>query len=461
VLLLAACPIAAAPAVVLTEDFDSPGDGTLPARWTSDGGRWAVVEGRLRGSPADGSTETTLLLHLPDPAPRHVAVEADVAFVTTREPTRWFALLVRDGGPSSPGVQLSVRQDAKRANGLEIAAKKPLPDAGWRVLQTARAPNSFEPGTTHRVRLEARGAWIRGFFDGRKILQSPRADEFTPVGRVGFRINGATVDIDNVKVLALDPPEPSQLHCPRARPLVIAHRGLSWRAPENTLAAYRLAMEAKADMAECDVRLTADRVPILLHDQKLDRTTGTKGNVNDVTLADLRKLDAGKWKSAAFIGEHVPTLAETLDLVKGRLRLVIEIKEHGIEKEVLEALRAAGVTPDAVMIFSFYRDVVQAIAALEPMVPTTWLIGDLPHDAEGRRAVLRDALQARASALGLPKERVDPDFLILARQCGFPVFVWTVNEPIDMRFLIRIGVDGIITDHPDVLIDVLNAPEKP
>ncbi len=245
-----------------------------------------------------------------------------------------------------------------------------------------------------------------------------------------------------------------------ARPLVIAHRGFSWIAPENTLIAFRKAMETGVGMAECDVYLSRDGVPVVIHDSKLKRTTGVSGSVHEKTASELGRLDAGSWKSKEFRGERIPTLVDLLRLVKGRLRLVIEIKQPGMETEVVKAIREAGVDPDAVMIFSFDHDTVLNIARLEPLLPTTWLVGKLPDDDDGRRRVLREALGARASAIGLPKDRVFPDFVRRAHECGLPVFVWTVNEVKDMESLLDVGVDAIITDRPDVAIELLKSPQR-
>lgn len=242
----------------------------------------------------------------------------------------------------------------------------------------------------------------------------------------------------------------------RTRPLVVAHRGFSSKGPENTLASYRLALELEGvDMAECDVYLSKDRVPILLHDEELDRTTTGRGKVGEFTLAELKKLDAGSWKGLEFKGEPIPTLQEALDLVKGRLHFVIEIKGPSMEKEVVEAIRAAGAPPEQVMIFSFDHGAVDRIARLEPLLPTTWLIEELPPEREPREEILRRALRARASSLGLSRKHVDQDFLRRAHLAGFTTYVWTANEPEEMQFLIEVGVDAIITDRPDVLLKLL------
>lgn len=453
VLLLIPPLSAVADKVVLWEDFNRLDNRSLPAGWSADGPRWSVQDGRLLGESQSG--EITILFGEPDW--RNVALAADVTFVDAKDDARWVALLIREGGPGRPGVQLTARRDAKRRNGLELGARNPKKaSTAWRVFQTAAANGDFLDGRSHRLRIEARGDWIRAFFDNQKVFECPRGPDVQPVGRVGFRIKGATVTIDNVEVQEIDPMNTAALRKLRSRPLVIAHRGFSSRAPENTLAAYRLAIDTGADMAECDVWLSADRVPVLLHDEHLKRTTGIDARVSDLSLDKLRELDVGLWKSKEFAGERIPTLTEALVMVKGRLRLVIEVKAAGMEQEVVAAIRAAATGPADVMIFSFHLEVIETITRIEPRLPTTWLIGHLPAGRAARREVIADAVRARASAIGLTRTRVDPAAARLAHESGLPVFVWTVNDPADMRYLVRIGVDGIITDEPAMLLRILD-----
>jgi glycerophosphoryl diester phosphodiesterase len=243
----------------------------------------------------------------------------------------------------------------------------------------------------------------------------------------------------------------------RTRPLAVAHRGFSWIAPENTLAAFQKAIDLGVEMAECDVHLSADRVPVVIHDESLRRTAGVDMMVKDLAAADLAKLDAGRWKDPKFAGERIPTLRQALELVRGRLRFVIEIKAAGMEQAVIDDLRAARVDPIDVVIFAFDRDVVAAIARIEPQLPTVWLIDDPPGGAAGRRTLAREALRARVSAVGLHKDDVDAPFLRSAHECGLGVFTWTVNEPDEMSRLAALGADGIISDRPDELLKVLEA----
>jgi glycerophosphoryl diester phosphodiesterase len=433
------------------EVFDPRSQTGLPAAWEITGGSWVVKSGRLRASTEGGSAEATIML-----GPRtwrDVAVEADMAFAPAADARTAFSLLVREQNDAAPGVQFAVRHDGTRPGRVEIAAKRPSPGQGWRVLQRSRLAESLSGDKVHRVRIEAVGRWIIGYVDGTRVLRSCRGDEFGAPGRLGLRVNGGTVVIDRVAVQRLSAADEPRLV--RTRPLCIAHRGFSSVAPENTLASYRRAIQVGAEMAECDVYLTKDGVPILLHDETLERTAGRKAMPGDLTLAEIKTLDAGAWKSPEFVGERVPTLQEALESVKGRLRLVIELKEPSIAPAVIKAIHAAGVQPEDVVIFSFHPGAVDQIARLEPLLPTVWLVDDPGTSRAAWGKVIRESLRLRASGLGLSLTCVDPDLVRLAHESGLSVYVWTINEPQDMSYLVRLGVDAIITDRPDVLLGLL------
>lgn len=243
------------------------------------------------------------------------------------------------------------------------------------------------------------------------------------------------------------------------RPVVVAHRGASARAPENTLAAYREAIALGARIAETDVHLSADGEVIVMHDATVDRTTGGTGAISELTLEEIRQLEAGSWKGPVFAGEPVPTLAELLDLVRDRLVLCIEVKAgQGIEERILELLRQRDQL-DQVLVFSFDAAAVARFEDLEPRIPTVYLAhrprdeggGPLPY---GTAAV--DAAEAAgADALGMDHRQVEPLVVREAQARGLPVFVWTVNEADAVRAMVAAGVDGVISDLPDVAEGVI------
>jgi glycerophosphoryl diester phosphodiesterase len=240
------------------------------------------------------------------------------------------------------------------------------------------------------------------------------------------------------------------------RPWVVAHRGASADAPENTLAAYRLAIERGARIAETDVHLAADGTVIAIHDDTVGRTTDGEGAVASMTRAALKKLDAGSWKGPAFAGEPLPTLGELLDLTKDRLVLCIEIKAgQGIVPKVAELLDARAMR-DQVIVFSFDADAVREARALLPDVPAVFLARNPDKSKPYSDAAVDQALAVDASALGMSHRYVERPVVDAAHAAGLPVFVWTVNEPEAMRAMAGLGVDVVISDVPALAAGVLS-----
>ena len=231
--------------------------------------------------------------------------------------------------------------------------------------------------------------------------------------------------------------------------IVTAHRGASGLAPENTLAAFKKAMEIGADFSELDVHLSADGEVVLLHDDTLDRTTNGSGPIYEWKLADLKKLDAGSWFSPEFAGEPLPTLREVIQLVKGKMKLNIEIKISGnepdIAERVVDIVRSEQFDRDC-MITSFDRATVEKVKEIAPDLKVGLIFStDYPEDVfEGNWEVLSSN-----------KKNVNKGFVQKAHTAGKELHVWTVNEKEKMVELINLGVDGIITNYPNRLIEVL------
>ena len=233
------------------------------------------------------------------------------------------------------------------------------------------------------------------------------------------------------------------------RPLIIAHRGLSGLFPENTLLAFREALKFGVDGIETDVRRTRDGAIVCLHDETLDRTTNMSGKLSELTLEEARRADAGR-------GERIPTLWEALTEIGGRAVLCIEIKEPGIEPQVVGIVRRHPTMRHRCIIGSFHVEAIRRARELAPEIPTQ-LIMSAYHPLEGEealKAVLR-AIEAGANSLSVHFNGVSPDLLREAHLRGLSVWAWTVNEPDLMRKLAEMGVDGIATDRADLAMKVL------
>ena len=241
-----------------------------------------------------------------------------------------------------------------------------------------------------------------------------------------------------------------------APPLVVAHRGASADAPENTLAAFRLALEQDARVVECDVHLSADGVPVVIHDETVDRTSDGTGAVASLTLTQLQELDAGSWKGERFAGERIPTLDATLALCAGRARVFVELKRGGGPTLVEAALASVERARCDVAIISFGPDEVAAVARARPELPLGFLVGKAHVLKHGAERVLAFAHELGAGFISPQHDAVDAAFIVAARVAGLPVSVWTVDEPGRMRALADLGIDALTTNVPRVALGVFS-----
>lgn len=240
------------------------------------------------------------------------------------------------------------------------------------------------------------------------------------------------------------------------RPLVFAHRGARDVAPENTLAAFRAALIAEADGIELDVMRCATGEIVVIHDDTLERTTNGAGPVAAMPLYALRELDAGSWFAPQFAGERVPLLQEVLDEFGGKLRINIEIKgrglrDEGLEEEIAEMIRARDLG-STVIISSFNPVALWRMRRAAPELRRALLYApNMPiYLARGWAR-----FWVQPQALHPEQSLVDREMLEAAHRHGYRVNVWTVNEPAAMERFIALGVDGIITDHPAQLRQML------
>lgn len=229
-----------------------------------------------------------------------------------------------------------------------------------------------------------------------------------------------------------------------------AHRGASGHAPENTLAAFRLALDMGAEMCELDVQQTVDNRLAVIHDDTLNRTTNGKGNLWENTLAELQHYDAGSWFDPGFAGEKLPALEDVIALARGRMKLNIEVKMHGHERQiaplVIEAIRRENFADECV-VTSFDWKVAEEIKALAPEIKVGYIFGWQEFSPE--------VFAGPVDLLSTHYSLVNADFLSRAHTSGKKVHVWTVNYKWLMRRLLKLGVSGIITNYPDRLREVI------
>jgi glycerophosphoryl diester phosphodiesterase len=231
--------------------------------------------------------------------------------------------------------------------------------------------------------------------------------------------------------------------------LVIAHRGASGHAPENTLAAFRRAVSLGATFIETDLQLSRDTRFVAIHDDTVDRTTNGHGKVHDLTLNELRRLDAGSWFGSEFSGERIPTLEDILEFCKKHdVVFYLELKPTGSwggEHALVGALRSSGEIARTIVI-SFESAILEALRKIEPTLMTGLLF-----DGQIENPIQR-AVEIGARQLAVRGDLVTPALLTEARKQDLQVVCWTVNQPAHMRLLIEAGVAGIMSDYPDRLV---------
>ena len=228
------------------------------------------------------------------------------------------------------------------------------------------------------------------------------------------------------------------------RIVVVGHRGAAGLEPENTLRSFRRACELGVDRVETDVRLTRDGHLVCIHDPTVDRTTDGSGAVAEMTLEEVRRLDAG-------MGERVPLLEEAIEAVRGRAVLQIELKGEGTPAATVRALETAGTGPEEVVLASFHTEFLEEVRLLRPDLPVTHLFGDPPLDFIDR------AKRVGAGSISMPFRILSPEWVERVHEAGLEVRAYNPDNREEIKRMIALGVDGIGSNRPDLLLEMLRA----
>ncbi len=220
--------------------------------------------------------------------------------------------------------------------------------------------------------------------------------------------------------------------------MIMGHRGAAALEPENTLRSIERAMEIGVDAVEIDVRLSKDGELMVVHDSTVDRTTDGSGPVSDYSLDDLKKLDAGG-------GQTIPTLQEVMELVGYKVKLVIELKEEETERMVVELIKRNSFE-DNVYVISFWHELVKTVKVMESCIKTGVLLVGCPVDT-------CVAGQASADALVMKYNFVNRHFVEMVHKNGLQVFVWNIDDRHLLKPYVDMGVDGIGSNDPRVLVE--------
>ena len=237
--------------------------------------------------------------------------------------------------------------------------------------------------------------------------------------------------------------------------LVIAHRGASSYAPENTYAAFDLALEMEVRHVELDVQLTADNRVVVIHDETVDRTTDGSGPVTGHTLEELSRLDAGSWLDAKFSGFHIPAFEQLLIRYKGRFHFHTEIKGRSpsLSQRTANLIRKHGME-EQVTITSFQYARLEEMRACAPELPAGWLVRDI-----------NDETISKAHKIGLSQlcpeaKTATPELVRRLHAEGFTARAWGVSTEALMEQVVEAGADGMTVNFPDKLIAYLNKHDR-
>jgi len=244
---------------------------------------------------------------------------------------------------------------------------------------------------------------------------------------------------------------------------IIAHRGFSGVTPENTIASIKKAMEIGVDKIEIDVHLTKYNKVVVIHDASIDRTTNGKGKVKDYTLEEIRNFDAGSWFSKEYASERIPTLDEVIKLINGQTELLIELKSdkdsnHEIEKAVIEIINKNNASKWCIAQ-SFNGNIINKINSIDSNIKVEKLYAFktpiIYFYFDGCKTAKKPSKYKETQAINIGYKSASRSFIKRIHKIGKKVNVYTVNDEKTMKKLIDKGVDGIITNYPNKLKEVL------
>lgn len=383
--------------------------------------------------------------------------EADVTMLDTINYSRWFGISYRTNEDFTLSHMLRVKQKTSLNNGYELSF---LEDDRWKYQVKLSGTDFLELNKTYKIKVLASKDYFFFFLDD-ELIMAHKVPTQVAEGVIGLHTNGVTVKFENIVIS--DYPKEEMRKCEeqadwqagRQRaaafstvPLIVAHRGNSSEAPENTLASVRSAILAGADGVEIDVYSTIDGEIILSHDSSLNRCTNGTGDVRFSTAEYLRTLDAGSKFNKKFAGEKMPFLKEVLEEIKNKVLLVIEIKQYGIEDRILKLLDETG-TRDQVVIISFIPESLARFHDIAPDVPTSVL----SYTTNNPEAIIALAKKAKTRSVDLSYGVCTKENVAYLVSRGYSVWAWTVDDVKTMESMVYNGVSVLTTNVPRKALD--------
>ena len=406
--------------------------------WRKIRGNWRFESGELRTDASDG--RSTILFSAGGKR-QNCVIEADVAFEKATSEDSRLSIVFRATADGSSASHCYVKPKAtdKRGCGFAVWEKD-----HWSERQTAPATRDFETGGFRHLKVVVQGETVKAYLDGEEVFSSPYCVD-APTGMAGLGAQGCSARFKNFSVTPLPDTQipPSERH----DYLIIAHRGYSAKYPENTIAAFRGGIEAGANGIEFDIHRCASGEIVVMHDATVDRTTDGTGRIDQLTLSELRKLDAGSWKGERFAGEPIPTLDETLGVFDGcDATAVIEIKARDVDAGELDRIISSHRAK--VCVISFLQEKLDELKQVDPNIRCGLLVGGVPDGRQPAEWMVQQARKVGCEVLSVNYRALSRETVRAIRENGIEVWAWTVDDLAVMRALVDWGIDGITTDIP-------------
>ena len=439
-------PASAAPITFLDRpavySFD---DNLMPSTWSAIEGNWTVAGNRLIATPVNPAQQP--LLSFSD-SRSDFRIDLDVTYQALRggDTSRWLGVAWGLSADSPLDYNVGqVRFNSTAANGLGLLRHVATASV-WADLDNTSAPRNASLNVPTHLTLEVHGTRATWWFDGQPSSTTYRARD-AKEGSIGLISNGVTAAFDNIVISPLEAEVDlpfTKLAAPGQNPSMVAHRGTTMGAPENTISAIRYADSLQPQAIEFDVRYSKDGVPFLMHDETVDRTTNGHGRVSDLTSVELSQLDAGTWFNPKFAGEPVPTLEQIgLLFVGSPSGLLVDIKDNLTMKQALELVRLlAPVEPQRVFLQSDSLQVIARLRVANPAMNRVLIAERSGGTPESLVSRLRSA-GANAVNLPYPEIRLSPSLPALLHTNDIGVAIWDRNDICDWASAEQLGVDMI------------------
>ena len=366
-----------------------------------------------------------------------LASSADAAQIAGEFTIEWRQMTAADEQPV-PAMIIGGHEIALRP--LPKEKERDTPRSALFIGESNRSKTLIFPGKWYHFTLVGRDGKTQLFVNG--YPDGPPADL-----KLAGDVNTAVPDVK----ISANPSSPQEVlarfksKLPARNIVTVAHRGVHKYAPENTRISYVMAVEAGAPIVEIDTALTSDGQIILMHDKTVDRTTNGKGKVAELTLEQIKKLDAGSWFNPKFKGEPVPTIDEIDQVVRGKAAIMFDLKAEGQGKAIADWLERSKFPREQVILAPWEDAEGVALRQYVKDVPMIRLTSKLPT-AKFDDAYFAKMKQTGFSGFSINWQNLTDDFVRAAQKSGMKIYAWTINEPCDIAGAALLGVDGVVTD---------------